>query len=77
MTRKIKVPNEIQKRRQIAGGEKKRPDARTARKFYLIVCEGKKTEPHYFESLKKDLPRGVLTTLHMEIKGTGMNTLSL
>jgi hypothetical protein len=77
MTRKIKIPNEIQKRRQIAGGESKRLNTRIIRKFYLIVCEGEKTEPHYFEALKKDLPRGVLTTLQIEIKGTGMNTMSL
>lgn len=44
------------------------------RRFFLIVCEGTKTEPNYFEGLKKELPKGVL---HIVIKGEGKNTLSL
>ena len=44
------------------------------RKYYLVVCEGAKTEPNYFESLRDDLPKGVIG---IEIIGEGMNTLSL
>ncbi len=44
---------------------------RPLRRYYLIVCEGKETEPLYFEGLKKDLPPGVLETVKIEVKGTG------
>jgi hypothetical protein len=54
-----------------------KPNSRYKRKFYLIVCEGEKTEPNYFEGLKRDLPPGVLTTVQIQIEGTGRNTLSL
>lgn len=49
---------------------------------YLIVCEGKKTEPNYFNGLKKKINEkygnkvDVLIT-NIDIKGTGMNTTSL
>lgn len=60
MARKIKIPNERLKR---FGREeqKRKKDIRKKRKFYLIVCEGEKTEPNYFQGLKEDLPKGVLT----------------
>lgn len=44
------------------------------RKRILIVCEGEKTEPNYFRSIKKALPPGVAT---VDVFGLGMNTLSL
>ncbi len=47
---------------------------RKERQRYLIVCEGEKTEPNYFEALKKKLPRGVI---EVEILGIGENTLSI
>ncbi|MDO9157405.1 MAG: RloB family protein, partial [Sediminibacterium sp.] len=47
------------------------------RKYYLIVCEGEQTEPNYFEAIKERLPKGVLTSCHIEIEGTGKNTESL
>ncbi len=50
---------------------------RKKRIFYLIVCEGEKTEPNYFESLKKDLPPGVLGLVNIDVDGTGKNTLSM
>tara|TARA_R110002096_G_C14605102_1_gene722996 strand:- start:137 stop:868 length:732 start_codon:yes stop_codon:yes gene_type:complete len=76
MARKIKIPNHIQKR--LAREEHKRKrNTKSKRKYFLIVCEGEKTEPNYFESLKKDLPKGVLTSCRIDIEGTGRNTLSL
>jgi len=45
--------------------------------YYLIVCEGQKTEPNYFEGLKQTLPQGVLTTCQINIQGLGNNTISL
>lgn len=76
MARKIKIPNEHLKR--FARQEQKRKrDTRVKRKYYLIVCEGEKTEPNYFQGLKDDLPKGVLTYYEIDIEGTGRNTQSL
>lgn len=76
MARKIKMPNERKKR--FGRREQKRvQNIRTKRVYYLILCEGQATEPNYFEGLKRDLPRGVLTAYQIDIKGTGYNTLSL
>lgn len=76
MARKIKIPNEHLKR--YARQEQKRKlNVRTKRMYYLIVCEGEATEPNYFEGLKQDLPKGVLTAYKIEIEGTGRNTQSL
>jgi len=76
MARKIKIDNavlkkhsRIEKRRKINHIDK--------RIFYLIVCEGTKTEPNYFESLKESLPKGVLELANIDIDGTGKNTLSI
>ncbi|SFD21421.1 RloB-like protein [Chitinophaga sp. CF118] len=60
MARKIKIPNERLKRFE-REEQKRKKDVRSKRKYYLIVCEGAKTEPNYFEGLKDDLPKGVLT----------------
>ena len=76
MARKIKIDNAIIKRR--ARTEKKRlVGFKTKRMFYLIVCEGEKTEPNYFSSLKESLPKGVLELTQIDIDGTGKNTLSI
>lgn len=76
MARKIKIPNEHLKR--FARQEQKRKkDIRNKRKYYLIICEGEKTEPNYFQGLKDDLPKGVLTYCQIDIEGTGRNTQSL
>lgn len=76
MARKVKIPNERLKRfaRQ---EQKRRQNIRTKRVYYLIVCEGEATEPNYFEGLKQDLPKGVLTAYQIDIAGTGRNTQSL
>lgn len=72
----IKIDNAVLKRR--AREEKKRKtEFKSKRKFYLIVCEGEKTEPNYFESLKSSLPKGVLELTNIDIDGTGKNTLSI
>jgi hypothetical protein len=76
MANKIKIDNAILKRH--ARAEKKRKtEFKSKRKFYLIVCEGEKTEPNYFESLKESLPKGVLELTNIDIDGTGKNTLSI
>ena len=52
-------------------------DVRKAREYYLIVCEGAKTEPRYFEALVKDLPHPVAEVIYFDVKGEGRVTLSL
>jgi hypothetical protein len=76
MARKVKIPNHIQKRLATEEHKRKR-NTKSKRNYFLIVCEGEKTEPNYFESLKNDLPKGVLTSCRIDIEGTGRNTLSL
>ena len=44
-------------------------DSKNKRKYYLIVCEGEKTEPNYFKSLKNALPKGVLEICEFSIDG--------
>jgi hypothetical protein len=76
MARTPKIPNELKKR--LARKEQKRQEGnRSQRQFFLIVCEGEKTEPLYFEAFKADLPKGVLENLTLDIEGEGKNTLSL
>jgi len=76
MARKAKIDNAILKR--LAREEKSRPVAtRNIRKYFLIVCEGEKTEPNYFIALKNDLPPNVLSVYNFDIDGTGKNTGSL
>tara|TARA_B110000908_G_scaffold162076_1_gene207101 strand:- start:4 stop:684 length:681 start_codon:yes stop_codon:yes gene_type:complete len=76
MARKVKISNHIQKRLARDAHKRKR-NTKSKRKYFLIVCEGEKTEPNYFESLKNDLPKGVLTSCRIDVEGTGRNTLSL
>lgn len=47
------------------------------RYHYLIVCEGAKTEPQYFEAMKRKLPKAVAEVVTIDIEGVGMNTRSL
>ena len=76
MARKITIPA-TNLRRFERVEEKRKKNIRNKRKFYLIVCEGEATEPNYFEGLKQDLPKGVLTAYQIDIAGTGRNTQSL
>ena len=76
MARKIKVEPAILRR--LGRQEIRRKiNYKPKRKRYLIVCEGEKTEPNYFESLKNALPKGVLDVFDFRIVGEGFNTESL
>lgn len=76
MARKSKIDNAILKRRARKEQQRKKGQ-RAIRKFILIVCEGEKTEPNYFNAFRKDLPKGVLENYAIEVDGTGRNTLSM
>jgi len=74
MARKIKIDNSVLKR--FAREEHKRQvGGIPERKYFLIVCEGEKTEPNYFKAIKDTLPRGVVQFI--DIQGEGKNTLTL
>ncbi|MGS2727945.1 RloB family protein [Psychroserpens sp. BH13MA-6] len=45
------------------------------RKYFLIVCEGEKTEPNYFRYFRNKLPKHLLNTV--ELVGEGDNTLNV
>ncbi|MCC5917326.1 MAG: RloB domain-containing protein [Cryomorphaceae bacterium] len=45
------------------------------RKYYLIVTEGKSTEPIYFNHFKSFLPKELLETI--DVKGEGDNTVNI
>jgi len=49
---------------------RKNTGTREVKPRILIVCEGTKTEPNYFEAFK-------ISTLDVQVEGTGMNTDSL
>lgn len=76
MASKVKIDNGILKRLERMETKRAR-NTKTKRRFYLIVCEGTKTEPNYFKSLKKELPQGVVTACQIDIEGTGRNTQTL
>lgn len=76
MARVAKVDNAIKKR--LAGKTSSRQiETRYKRKYFLIVCEGQKTEPLYFEGLKQCLAPGILETVDIDIDGTGKNTVRI
>jgi len=53
----------------------KQVEAIEERKYFLIVCEGERTEPLYFNYFKKHLPKNLLETI--EISGEGDNTINI
>jgi hypothetical protein len=69
----IKIDNAILKR--TARVEKKRKQkTREVRVYFLIVCEGEKTEPNYFKSFKTNVKSFVYT---IDTLGEGSNTKDL
>jgi len=74
MARTIKIDNAILKR-FLKEETKRKQDIKPLCKYFLIVCEGEKTEKFYFESLKKDLPKGKIEIIGIE--GVGKNTKSV
>jgi hypothetical protein len=71
MARTIKIDNALQKRFQKPA--RKRPE-RYIKVYFLIVCEGKKTEPNYFRSFPKQVDKYVIDP---EIDGGGINTVAV
>ncbi len=55
----------------------RRTEERNLRVYFLIVCEGEKTEPNYFKGIGKRLPPHTLSIIKMDVEGAGKNTRSL
>lgn len=45
------------------------------KRYFLIVCEGKRTEPLYFTHIQKFLPKDLMKTI--EVSGKGDNTVNI
>jgi len=50
-------------------------EVKQERRYFLIVSEGERTEPIYFEFLSKQLPKNLLRTI--EVHGEGDNTINV
>lgn len=55
--------------------ERKEVESIPERKYYLIVTEGERTEPYYFNYFKNFLPRQLVSTI--TISGEGDNTVNI
>ena len=76
MASKVKIPTHFKKKYSRTESTRKE-NIRLKRKYYLIICEGEKTEPNYFKAFINSLPNGVLNVYDFKIEGSGYNTLSL
>lgn len=71
MARTIKIDNALQKR---FAKQTKRNKPREVRVYFLIVCEGEKTEPNYFRSF----PQKVGNYVHdLSFEGGGISTIKV
>lgn len=73
MARVAKIDNAVKKRFE-RKENKRKIDERNKLVYFLIVCEGEKTEPNYFKAFEKNLPKN---TVELEIDGVGRNTIGL
>lgn len=58
-----------------SGPAKPEIDSKDVRQYFLIVSEGLRTEPLYFEMLAEGLPRHLVETI--DVEGAGANTVSV
>lgn len=70
------------KSKEFKGNKRKSNFLQVAPANYLIVCEGKQTEPNYFNGLKQEINKKYGNKIdvlipNIDVKGTGMNTTSL
>lgn len=69
----IKIDNAVLKR-QKRTEKKRKQNTKEVRVYFLIVCEGEKTEPNYFKSFKSNVKSFVYT---IDTLGEGSNTKDL
>jgi hypothetical protein len=72
MARTIKIDNALQKR--FLRKNTKNQVNREIRVYFLIVCEGEKTEPNYFKSFPQKIGKFVYD---IQLDGGGINTLKV
>lgn len=72
--RKEEIAKLKQERRKAKASQKRREKTREKLVRFLVVCEGTKTEPHYFDALIKDHTSIVR---EVKIKGEGRATVAL
>ena len=70
MARVIKIDNSLLKRFK----SKKRKESKELRTYFLIVCEGEKTEPNYFKSFPKRVGNVIFD---LQLDGGGISTLKV
>lgn len=71
MARTIKIDNALQKR---FAKKTKKSKSRELVTYFLIVCEGEKTEPNYFKSFPKKVGKFIYD---IEFEGGGISTLKV
>jgi len=71
MAQKIKIDNVLQKR---FARQSKRTESRQLITYFLIVCEGEKTEPNYFKSFPKKVGKFIYD---VSFEGGGISTLKV
>ncbi len=71
MARTIKIDNALQKR---FAKQAKKPKIREVVTYFLIVCEGEKTEPNYFKSFPKQVGK---TIYDITFEGGGISTIKV
>lgn len=73
-SKKDEIAKVRKERREAKAAKKRNVDIREKLIRFLIVCEGAKTEPHYFKSLIKNC---ISTVREVNIEGEGMATVAL
>ena len=76
--------DDLFKRRKGKKKQRKENNRRRAPERYLIICEGKETEPNYFNGIKSRIDKKYKDRINVDgnryklnIKGTGRNIVSL
>lgn len=73
-SRKEEIAKLRRERKEAKAAKKRKENVREKLVRFLIVCEGTKTEPHYFEALIKNY---ISTVREVTIEGKGRATVAL
>ena len=73
-SRKDEIARLKKERKEAKAAKKRQENVRPRQVRFLIVCEGKKTEPHYFKALVTNYTS---TVREVTIEGEGMATVAL
>lgn len=73
-SKKEEIARIRQDRREAKAAKKRKENTRERQVRFLIVCEGEKTEPHYFEAL---IQNHISAVREVTVEGEGMATVAL